>query len=87
LSWKVVLTKDAVKDYRKLEVAGFRDRAQELFKTLAANPFAPTDSFEKLRGDLVGAYSRRINIQHRLVYYVLKKQHVVKIVAMWTHYE
>ncbi|MFN0118356.1 MAG: Txe/YoeB family addiction module toxin [Elusimicrobiota bacterium] len=87
MSWKVVLTKEAVKDYRKLEKSGFRDRVHELFNTLSKNPFKPTDSFEKLMGDLIGAYSRRINIQHRLVYYVLKKEHVVKIVSMWSHYE
>jgi toxin YoeB len=85
--WRVVYTPQAQKDARKLARAGFRPRAEELLALLARNPFETPPRFEKLVGDLAGAYSRRINIQHRLVYQVLEKQHVVKVLRLWTHYE
>ena len=86
-AWRVVFTKQAQKDARKLAAAGLRPRAEELLQLLAANPFGQPPSFEKLVGDLAGAYSRRITIQHRLVYQVLEKERIVKVLRMWTHYE
>ncbi len=85
--WRVVFTKQAQRDARKLESVGLRPRAEKLLTVLAMNPFGQPPSFEKLVGDLTGAFSRRINIQHRLVYQVLKKERVVKVLRMWTHYE
>jgi Txe/YoeB family toxin of toxin-antitoxin system len=86
-AWRVVFTKQTQKDARKLAGAGLRPRAEKLLQLLAANPFGRPPSFEKLVGDLAGAYSRRITIQHRLVYQVLEKDRVVKVLRMWTHYE
>jgi Txe/YoeB family toxin of toxin-antitoxin system len=86
-AWRVVFTKQAQKDARKLAAAGLRTRAEKLLKLLAANPFGRPPPFEKLVGDLAGAFSRRITIQHRLVYQVLEKERVVKVLRMWTHYE
>jgi Txe/YoeB family toxin of toxin-antitoxin system len=86
-AWRVVFTKQAQKDARKLNAAGLRPKAERLLKVLAADPFARPPSFEKLVGDLAGAFSRRITIQHRLVYQVLEKKRVVKVLRMWTHYE
>ena len=83
--WRVVFTKQAQKDARRLDRSGLRPKAQKLLDVLATNPFEPP--FEKLVGDLAGACSRRINIQHRLVYQVLEKERVVKVLRMWTHYE
>ncbi len=85
--WRLVFTKQAQKDAKKLAAAGLRDRAQVLLDILAENPFQSPPPFEKLVGDLGGAYSRRINIQHRLVYQVLKDDRVVKVLRLWTHYE
>ncbi len=79
--------KQALKDAKKLSTAGLRQKAQELLEVLATDPFQTPPPFEKLVGDLEGAYSRRINIQHRLVYEVFKKERVVRVVRMWTHYE
>jgi Txe/YoeB family toxin of toxin-antitoxin system len=87
VKWRVVYAKQAVKDARKLAAAGFKDKAQQLLDLLATDPFQSPPPFEKLVGDLSGAYSRRINIQHRLVYEVFKKQRVVRVLRMWTHYE
>ena len=75
------------KDARHLDSAGLRSKAEELLRVLAVDPFQSPPRFEKLVGDLAGAYSRCINIQHRLVYQVLEKEHVVKVLRMWTHYE
>ncbi len=86
-SWRVVFTKQAQKDARKLARGGLRDRAEALLEILRANPRESPPPFEKLVGDLSGAYSRRINIHHRLVYQILNKERVVKIIRMWTHYE
>jgi Txe/YoeB family toxin of toxin-antitoxin system len=85
--WRVVVTKQAQKDARKLDAAGLRPKAERLLKILAADPFGRPLSFEKLVGDLAGAFSRRITIEHRLVYEVLEKERVVKVLRMWTHYE
>ena len=82
---RVVFTKQAQKDARRLDRSGLRPNAQKLLDVLATNPFEPP--FEKLVGDLAGACSRRINIQHRLVYQVLEKERAVKVLRMWTHYE
>lgn len=85
--WLVVFTKQAQKDARHLGSAGLRRKAEQLLSLLANNPFQRPPPFEKLLGDLRGAYSRRINIQHRLVYQVLEEEHIVKVLRMWTHYE
>jgi Txe/YoeB family toxin of toxin-antitoxin system len=85
--WRVVFTKQAQKDAKKLSVAGLRPKAEKLFEILRENPYQVTPPFEKLLGDLSGAFSRRINIQHRLVYQILDNEKVVKVIRMWTHYE
>jgi len=87
VTWQLVYTRQAQRDARKVAVAGLRPKAEELLELLAHNPFQNPPPFEKLIGDLKGAYSRRINIQHRLVYQVLEQEQVVKILRMWTHYE
>ena len=87
MSWRVVYTKQAVKDAKKIGGAGQRSQVQRLLDILQENPFQNPPPYEKLVGDLMGAYSRRITIQHRLVYQVLKKEKIVKILRMWTHYE
>ena len=85
--WQIVFTKQAQKDARRLAGSGLRPKAERLLALLAGDPFQKPPPFEKLLGDLKGAYSRRINIQHRLVYQVLEEQHTVKVLRMWTHYE
>lgn len=87
MSWAVVFTKAAQKDAKTVARAGLRSGAEELLAVLKKNPFQNPPPFEKLVGDLDGAYSRRINIQHRLVYQVLKTNKTVKVLRMWTHYE
>ena len=87
MSWQLVYTKQAQKDAKKLAAAGLKARAQELLSIIAANPFQNPPPFEKLIGDLSGAYSRRINIQHRLVYQVLAQEETVKVLRLWSHYE
>lgn len=87
MSWRVVFTKQAQKDARKLSAAGLRRKVEELLALLAADPYQSPPRHEKLAGDLSGAYSRRINIQHRLVYQILGDLRVVKVLRMWTHYE
>ena len=87
MSWKIVFTKQCPKDAQKIKSAGLRSQVEKLLVILQKNPFQNPPPFEKLVGDLQGAYSRRINIQHRLVYQVLKKQKTVKVIRMWTHYE
>jgi|TARA_B110000503_G_scaffold94105_1_gene141843 Txe/YoeB family toxin of toxin-antitoxin system len=84
--WQLYFTKQAQKDAKKLASAGLKPKAKELLEVLAINPFQNPPPYEKLVGDLNGAYSRRINIQHRLVYQVLKDQNAVKIIRLWTHY-
>lgn len=87
MSWQVVFSKHALKDAQKLAAAGLKPKAQALLAILANDPFQNPPSYEKLVGDLVGAYSRRINIQHRLVYQVFIQERVVRVLRMWTHYE
>lgn len=85
--WRLIFTRDAQKDSRNLASAGLRSKAQSLLDILRLNPFQTPPPYEKLVGDLSGAYSRRINIQHRLVYAVDIDSKTVKILRMWTHYE
>lgn len=87
VSWLLVYSKHAQKDAKKLAAAGLKPKAQELLAVLAADPFQNPPPYEKLVGDLAGTYSRRINIQHRLVYEVFQKQRMVRVLRMWTHYE
>lgn len=87
MKWSLVYTKQAQKDARKLAASGLKKKAKELLDIIEADPFQNPPSYEKLVGDLAGAYSRRINIQHRLVYQVLEEEHVVKVLRLWTHYE
>lgn len=85
--WKLVFTKQAQKDAKKISASGLRDKTEELLNIIKSDPFQNSPTFEKVIGDLSGAYSRRINIQHRLIYQVLKKEKIVKIIRMWTYYE
>ena len=85
--WELRYTNQARKDARKLASTGLKGNAQALLKILSNNPYQNPPPYEKLVGDLAGAYSRRINIQHRLVYQVIEHQKIVKILRMWTHYE
>lgn len=87
VKWEVVFAKHALKDAKKLTAAGLKGKAQELLRVLANDPFQNPPPYEKLVGDLEGAYSRRINIQHRMVYEVFKKERIVRVLRMWTHYE
>jgi Txe/YoeB family toxin of toxin-antitoxin system len=87
VKWQLVFAKDALKDAKKLSAGGLRQKAQALLEVLAIDPFQNPPPYEKLIGDLDGAYSRRINIQHRLVYEVFKKERTVRVLRMWTHYE
>jgi Txe/YoeB family toxin of toxin-antitoxin system len=85
--WRVVFTKRALKDAKKLSAAGLRSKAETLIDILHENPYRTPPPFEKLIGDLSGAYSRRINIQHRLVYQIIDDEKTVKVIRMWTHYK
>ena len=85
--WEVVFTKQAQKDAKKLSSAGLRPKAEKLIEVLRENPYQTPPPFEKLLGDLAGAFSRRINIQHRIVYQILDDVKIVKVIRMWTHYE
>jgi toxin YoeB len=85
--WTIVFAKHALKDAKKLGASGLQASAQELLEVLAIDPFQNPPSYEKLVGDLEGAYSRRINIKHRLVYEVFKQERTVRVLRMWTHYE
>ena len=87
MSWTLVFTTQARKDAKKLASSGLKAQAQRLLDLLAANPRQTPPRYEKLVGDLAGAYSRRINIQHRIVYQILDDARVVKVIRMWTHYE
>jgi Txe/YoeB family toxin of toxin-antitoxin system len=86
VTWKVFFTKQAQKDAKKLSQAGLRSKTESLLTILRANPYQSPPPFEKLVGDLAGAFSRRINIQHRLVYQVFDDKKIVKVIRMWTHY-
>lgn len=87
MSWHLVYTKQANRDARKLNASGLKPKAQQPLSIIADDPYQNPPHFEKLVGDLTGAYSRRINIQHRLVYQILDENRVVKILRMWSHYE
>ncbi|MES2830548.1 MAG: Txe/YoeB family addiction module toxin [Pseudomonadota bacterium] len=87
MSWQVLYTKSAQKDAGKLAASGLKTKASVLLDILANNPFQTPPPYEKLVGDLAGAYSRRINLQHRLVYMVLSEEKIVKVLRMWSHYE
>ena len=87
VNWDVVYSKHAMKDAKKLAASGLKSKAQELLAVLANDPFQNPPPFEKLVGDLAGAYARRINIQHRIVYEVFTKEKIVRALRMWTHYE
>ena len=87
VSWRIVYTKQAQKDAKKLAAAGLKPKARALLELLAEDPFRYPPPFEKLVGNLEGACSRRINIQHRLVYQILEEARVVKVLRLWTHYE
>ena len=87
MKWRVVFTKQARKDAKKVARSGLRQQAEKLIDLLREDPFRTPPPFEKLVGDLIGAYSRRINIQHRLVYQVYAEEKAVKVLRMWSHYE
>ena len=87
MNWVLVYTKQAQKDAKKLASSGLKQKAQLLLELIRENPFQNPPPYEKLVGDLTGAYSRRINIQHRIVYQIYKNEKVVKIIRLWTHYE
>lgn len=87
VKWQLVYTAQAKKDAKKLAASGLKKKAQTVLEILSKNPLKNPPSYEKLVGDLFGAYSRRINIQHRIVYQVYKKEKKVKIIRMWSHYE
>lgn len=87
MSWELVFAKHVQKDAQKLAASGLKAKAQELLAIIKENPFQNPPPYEKLVGDLAGAYSRRINIQHRLVYQVIQGENVVKVLRMWSHYE
>ena len=87
MSWKIVYTKQAKKDAKKISKAGFKNKAKKLLELIKENPYQKPPPYERLVGDLAGALSRRINIQHRLVYQVIKDEEIIKVIRMWTHYE
>lgn len=87
MSWQIVYTKQAQKDAKNLASAGLKTKAEQLLAVLTENPYQNPPPYEKLLGDLAGAYSRRINIQHRIVYEVFNDAKTVKVLRMWTHYE
>ena len=87
MSYQLVFTKQAQKDAKKLASSGLRPKAESLLAILQVDPFQTPPPYEKLIGDLAGAYSRRINIQHRLVYQVCESECIVKVIRLWTHYE
>lgn len=87
VSWAVVFAKQAIKDAKKIAASGLKAKAQDLLDVLAKDPFQNPPPFEKLVGDLAGTYSRRINIQHRIVYEVFSAEKTVRVLRMWTHYE
>jgi toxin YoeB len=87
VSWQLIFTKQAQKDAKKLAASGLKNKAQQLLEVITENPYQNPPPYEKLVGDLKGTYSRRINVQHRLVYQILEKDKLVKILSLWTHYE
>lgn len=87
MSWELRYTKQAIKDAKKLSASGLKSKAQKLLDVIKGNPYQTPPPYEKLVGDLKGTYSRRINIQHRLVYQVYEKEYAIKVIRLWTHYE
>jgi Txe/YoeB family toxin of toxin-antitoxin system len=87
VNWTLIYTKQVQKDARKLASGGLKERAEKLLKILEKDPFANPPPYEKLVGDLAGAYSRRVNIQHRLVYEIIESSRTIKVIRLWTHYE
>ena len=87
MTWQIVFTKQAQKDAKKLASSGLKNKAKKLFDIIQKDPYQKPPPYEKLVGDLSGAYSRRINIQHRLVYQIYEKEHAIKVIRLWTHYE
>lgn len=87
VKWRLIYTRQAQKDASKLAAVGLKEKAAVLLEILEANPFQIPPPYEKLVGDLTGAYSRRINIHHRLVYQVLEKERIVKVIRLWSHYD
>ncbi len=87
MSWKVVFTKEAQKDAKKLSSSGLKSKAEEIIEILRQDPYQTPPPYEKLIGDLSGAFSRRLNIQHRIVYQIYNDEKIVKVIRMWTHYE
>ena len=87
MNWRIVFTKQAQKDAKKISTSNLKPKAEKIIKILHQNPFQTPPPYEKLIGDLAGAYSRRLNIQHRIVYQVIDDEKIVKIIRMWTHYE
>lgn len=86
-AWRIVFTPQAAKDVKKLRRSGLKPKAEALLEIVRTDPFQSPPPFEKLLGDLAGAFSRRINIHHRLVYQILRRERIVKVIRMWTHYE
>ena len=86
-NWRIVFTPQAAKDAKKARRSGLKPKAEALLEILRGDPFRAPPPFEKLVGDLAGAFSRRINIHHRLVYQVLRRERIVKVIRMWTHYQ
>ena len=87
MSWRIIFTKQAQKDAKKISASGLKSKAEKIIEILRQNPFQIPPPYEKLLGDLAGSYSRRLNIQHRIVYQVMADKQIVKIIRMWTHYE
>ena len=87
MTWELVYTKQAQKDAKKLAASGLKNKAQLLLEIIKNDPYQNPPPYEKLVGDLSGAYSRRINIQHRLVYQIYEKEHIIKVIRLWTHYD
>jgi len=87
VSWKIVYTRQAQKDAKKIAASQLKGKAQELLEIIREDPYQNPPPYEKLVGDLAGAYSRRINIQHRLVYQIYEEENTIKVIRLWTHYE
>lgn len=87
MNWQLLYTRQAQKDAKKLSASGLKSKAQELLEIIKNDPYQNPPPYEKLVGDLSGAYSRRINIQHRLIYQIYEKERIIKVIRLWTHYE
>lgn len=87
MKWRIIFTKQAQKDAKKVSISNLKPKAEKIIKILSQNPFQAPPPYEKLIGDLAGVYSRRLNIQHRIIYQVIDDEKIIKIIRMWTHYE